>query len=55
MPTSLLSLRRKGKPVPTNDVWIASVAARDGAIVLTYDAHFEDIERVGAVILSRDA
>lgn len=45
-------LRRSGTPIPTNDVWIAATAARFGAIVLSYDDHFERIGRVGSLVLS---
>lgn len=44
-------LRRAGTPIPTNDLWIAATAARSGALVLTYDRHFESIVRVGALII----
>ncbi|MBM4397439.1 MAG: type II toxin-antitoxin system VapC family toxin [Deltaproteobacteria bacterium] len=44
-------LRRAGTPVPTNDMWIAAVAAREGAVVLTGDRHFEAIPRVGCRVL----
>ena len=44
-------LRHKGRPLPTNDLWIAATAARAGAAVLTFDQHFRDIARVGAVLL----
>ena len=44
-------LRRRGKPLPTNDIWIAATAAREGAMVLTYDELFELISRVGSVLL----
>ncbi len=44
-------LRSAGTPVPTNDIWIAAVAARAGATVLTYDDHFEAISRVGSLVL----
>ncbi len=47
----VVSLRRAGTPLPTNDIWIASVAAREGATVLTYDLHFQMIPRVGSQIL----
>ena len=47
----ILALRQAGTPVPTNDVWIAALAAREGARVLTYDGHFEKIQRVGSQIL----
>lgn len=40
------SLRRKGKPVPTNDIWIAAHAMEFGAQVLTYDLHFEQMDDV---------
>lgn len=46
-------LRRRGSPTPTNDLWIAALAAREGAAVLTYDAHFEQIRRVGLILLAR--
>lgn len=44
-------LRRSGTPVPTNDIWIAALAAREGATVVTYDEHFGSIGRIGARIL----
>ena len=44
-------LRSAGSPLPTNDLWIAATAARVGALVLTYDGHFERITRVGSVVL----
>ncbi len=47
----VLTLRRRGKPLPTNDIWIAASAARGGATLLAYDAHFAEIERVAAVVL----
>lgn len=48
----VLDLRRRGSPLPTNDAWIAATAARHGVPVLTYDAHFEAIARVGTVLLA---
>lgn len=47
----VVDLRRAGTPIPTNDIWIAAVAAREGALVVTYDPHFDRIARVGSVIL----
>lgn len=44
-------LRARGRPLPTNDLWVAAAAIRSGATVLTFDAHFEAIARVGALIL----
>ncbi len=47
----VLDLRKAGTPVPANDIWIAAVAARHGAPIVTYDEHFRAIARVGATIL----
>lgn len=46
-------LRRKGRPLPTNDIWVAATAARAGATVLTFDEHFREIARVGSLILEK--
>ena len=43
----MVDLRRQGKPIPTNDVWIAATAARHGATVLTSDGPFLQIARIG--------
>lgn len=37
-------LRRKGQPIPTNDLWIAASALEHGAALLTRDAHFRQID-----------
>jgi tRNA(fMet)-specific endonuclease VapC len=47
-----VELRRAGTPVPSNDLWIAALALRDGATVLTFDAHFDAIPRVGKWLLT---
>jgi predicted nucleic acid-binding protein len=47
----VVDLRRSGTPVPTNDIWIAAAAARAGALVLTFDSHFERIKRIGSLVL----
>jgi len=36
-------LRKKGKPIPTNDIWIASVALQNGLQLYTSDRHFKNI------------
>ena len=33
-------LRQNGRPIPTNDLWIAALAMEHGATLLTADAHF---------------
>ena len=38
------SLRRKGQPIPSNDMWIAASALEHGAALLTRDAHFAHVE-----------
>lgn len=48
----VVDLRKAGTPVPTNDIWIAAIAARNGTAVVTCDEHFEKIARVGAVVVS---
>lgn len=48
----ILDLKKGGTPLPANDIWIAAVAVRHGAAVLTYDQHFHSIARVGATILT---
>jgi tRNA(fMet)-specific endonuclease VapC len=47
----VVALRRAGRPLPTNDIWIAACAAGVGATVLTFDVHFSEIDRVGALVL----
>ena len=36
-------LRKKGRPIPRNDVWIAAIALEHGLQLLTLDAHFREI------------
>jgi predicted nucleic acid-binding protein len=44
------ALRRKGQPIPTNDLWIAASSLEHGAALLTLDVHFRSIDglRAGA-------
>jgi tRNA(fMet)-specific endonuclease VapC len=37
-------LRRRGRPIPINDVWIAASCMEHGALILTLDAHFEAVD-----------
>ena len=32
-------------------IWIAATAAHAGAVVLTFDEHFRQIDRIGACVL----
>lgn len=36
-------LRRKGKLIPTNDIWIAAQAIETGSVLISFDRHFSDI------------
>lgn len=44
-----LALRRAGKPIPTNDIWIAASAMQHGLVVLTTDEHFDHIPQVRVI------
>jgi len=37
-------LRKKGKPIPTNDVWIAASCMEHGCRLLSFDTHFAEID-----------
>jgi tRNA(fMet)-specific endonuclease VapC len=39
-------LRKNGRPIPTNDLWIAASAMEHSAELLTYDAHFLSVVQV---------
>lgn len=36
-------LRKKGRPIPENDIWIAAVALQYDLILVTRDDHFREI------------
>ena len=40
------SLRAKGRPIPTNDVWIAAHVMETGADLVSADAHFEHVDGI---------
>ena len=45
-----LELKRKGKPIPTNDIWIAALCRQHSLPLLSQDRHFDWIagsRRVG--------
>lgn len=39
-------LRKKGKPVPENDIWIAAIALQHKLPVVTKDRHFKEINNI---------
>lgn len=40
------SLKDKGTPIPTNDIWISASAMQDGLKILTTDRHYKEVEQV---------
>ena len=49
-----IQLRRKGKPIPSNDLWIAATALQHGLAIFTYDQHFQDIESLRTGVVPAD-
>jgi tRNA(fMet)-specific endonuclease VapC len=41
-----VDLRKKGKMIPINDIWIAAQSIETGSELITYDAHFLNISKV---------
>ncbi len=37
-------LRRVGRPIPENDLWIAATTLRHGLVLVTRDSHFDHVE-----------
>ena len=40
------SLRKKGRPMPTNDLWIAATALQHGLAIYSLDAHFREMDNL---------
>lgn len=40
----LAHLRRKGRPIETNDIWVAAIALAHDLIVVSNDEHFQYVE-----------
>lgn len=38
------SLKTKGKPIPSNDIWIAAQVLENGCALYSHDKHFKAIE-----------
>lgn len=43
------ALRKRGTPLPSNDIWIAAQALETGADLISFDQHFSHIEGLGWV------
>ncbi|NJO80161.1 MAG: type II toxin-antitoxin system VapC family toxin, partial [Cyanobacteria bacterium RM1_2_2] len=42
-------LRLKGRPLPENNIWIAALALQHALILITRDAHFQEVENLQTV------
>ena len=42
----MAALKAKGRPIPTNDVWIAAHAMETGANLVSADRHFEHVDGI---------
>ncbi|NJR63817.1 MAG: type II toxin-antitoxin system VapC family toxin [Cyanobacteria bacterium CRU_2_1] len=42
-------LRLEGRPLPENDVWIAALALQHALVLVTRDAHFQEVENLQTV------
>ncbi len=38
-------LKRKGKPIPENDIWIAAICSASNVSLITNDKHFNNIDQ----------
>ncbi|HCU25432.1 MAG TPA: VapC toxin family PIN domain ribonuclease [Deltaproteobacteria bacterium] len=45
-------LRAKGRPIPTNDIWIAASCMSVGGTLLTADRHFQEIPHIQTQLLN---
>lgn len=45
-------LRSIGRPIPTNDLWIAACAWEQGGILLTADGHFGEAPQIMIQVIS---
>ena len=45
-----INLKKKGQPIPTNDIWIAAVAKQYGLALFSFDNHFTNID--GLLVVS---
>jgi predicted nucleic acid-binding protein len=36
-------LRHRGRPIPTNDMWMAATALQHGLAVFSHDGHFREV------------
>ena len=46
-----LSLQKRGRKIPINDVWIAACCMEIGGTLLTRDSHFSFVEQIETILL----
>jgi tRNA(fMet)-specific endonuclease VapC len=44
-----LGLKKKGRPIPDNDIWIAACVHAKGLSVASFDGHFKEIAQIELV------
>ena len=44
-------LRKKGRPIPENDIWIAAIAQETKLPVLTRDKHFQEVGGIRVTLI----
>lgn len=44
------NLRAKGKPLPENNIWIASIAKHHDLVVVSRDQHFQEIDELSVEV-----
>ncbi|MBF0229912.1 MAG: type II toxin-antitoxin system VapC family toxin [Desulfamplus sp.] len=40
------ALRKKGRPIPENDIWIAAISSQYDLILVSRDEHFKEVENI---------
>jgi len=43
------SLRKKGKPIPTNDIWIAALVWQHSLVLFARDSDFDNIPQIARI------
>ena len=43
------ALRKKGRPIPTNDIWIAALTVQHNASLFARDLHFDHVPQIPRV------
>ncbi len=41
-----VALRKKGRPIPVNDVWVAALSVVKGTVLVSADAHYSFVDHL---------